>query len=281
MLCLGLVGALGPAASASHPTQLCLDIGADEYHAVSNDDIVDVMRAYPGATDDGHPPEHQGCVTQQEDPQHTASGTNVDWEITGAGDPDSSDSPETPDRTCTVPEGSGHCTVMPAESGGGQQTVRAWIDFDSNDTTTDGVDLTEGPDEDAQPGTFGEPDITDVALWTWTHGDPPPDMCGPDEVCWGRVTIDYQPRDYQFLGKIRRESGACEEGPVTLWKKRPGRDREVAEALSSDRYWEVVFDHKVRGRFYAKLSKTTTRTFYSDWPEYTCEGDRSPVLRVN
>jgi hypothetical protein len=279
VLSLGLVAMVVPAASASHPTQICLDLDPEHSQAISNDDIVDSVWAYPGATDDDHPSRYEGCGTERTGEDQDWGGANIDFEVTGVRDPDDSDSPESPDMTCTVQPGSGGCSIDPPASGGGAQAIRGWIDHDSVDHTVE-ADVSEGVDESAQPGA-SEPDTTDVVSIEWTHRDPPPSPCGDDAECWGRVTIEYQARDHQFLGKIRRESGACDTGVVTLWKKRPGRDHNVADALSSDRYWEVVFDHAVKGRFYAKLSKTQTTTFYSDWPRYPCEGDRSPVLRLN
>src|SRR5688572_25430785 len=109
VVALALMASGMTSASASHPTMLCLDIGSDQHHAVSNDDIVDSMVAFPGMTDADHPPEHEGCVTAQDEPTQDWSGTQVDFEITGAADPDSLDSPESPDATCTVPEGNNHC----------------------------------------------------------------------------------------------------------------------------------------------------------------------------
>jgi hypothetical protein len=282
-LCLGLalVASSVQAASASHPTQICLDLDPDQAYPMSNDDIIDSVWAYPGATDADHPPQYEGCVTERTSGDQDWTGTNIDFEITGVADPDESDSPATPDLTCSVGQGGGGCAVQPPSSAGGEQTIRGWIDFDMNNTTVE-ADTSEGYDEEMDPGDQGEPDATDVALWTWTHGDPPPDMCGPDEVCWGRITIGSEHGSHPrvFWGRIKRESGACGLGKVTLWKKRPGADRKMIVAESSDRTWEAVLEEAVSGRFYAKLSKTTTNTFYSDWPRYPCAGDRSRVIRV-
>jgi hypothetical protein len=267
-------------ASASHPTQICLDVDSDQASPMSNDDVIDSLWAYPGATDADHPPEHQGCVTERTEPGQDWGGTNIDFEVTGVSDPDDSNSPSTPDLTCTVGAGAGGCSVSPPSSSGGSQQIRAWIDFDSADSTVE-ADTTEGYDEDAEPGEQAEPDATDVAVWMWTHGDPPPAPCGHDEVCWGRVSIKYEPGDHRFHGRIAREHGSCGTGSVTLRKKQSGDSREIFEAQISGQRWEAKFERRVRGRFYATLSRTRTTTFYSDWPRYTCEGDRSPVLKVD
>jgi hypothetical protein len=279
VLCLGLVAMIVPVASASHPTQMCLDIDPDQAFPMSNDDSIDRLWAYPGATDADHPPQHEGCVTERTEPDQDWGGTNIDFEITGVADPDESDSPSSPDMTCTVSQGSGKCSVTPPVSAGGEQTIRGWIDIDLDNETVE-LDAGEGRDEEKEPGDQPEPDMTDVATWMWTHGDPPPAPCGNDDVCWSRITIDYQPPDHQFLGQIRREDGSCGAGTVTLWKRRSGPDRRVAEAASSDRSWELVLDHAVTGRFYAKLSKTQTAVYYGNGPRYECEKDRSPTIRV-
>src|SRR5688572_20587884 len=105
---VALILTTGPPASSSHPTRTCLDIDPEVKHGVSNDDIADdSLRASPGATDAGHPPEHEGCVTEQVESGQNWGGTNIDFEIIGDGDPDASDSPDTPDLTCTVPEDRG------------------------------------------------------------------------------------------------------------------------------------------------------------------------------
>jgi hypothetical protein len=279
-LCLGLVAMVVPVASASHPTQMCLDIDPDQASPMSNDDIVDSIWAYPGTTDDDHPSRYEGCGTELSGQDQDWTGVNVDFEITGIRDPDDGDSPSSPDMTCTVAQGAGGCSVYPPSSGGGTQEIRGWIDFDSTDSTVE-ADTTEGYDEDAEPGEQPEPDATDVAVWMWTHGDPPPEMCKTGDVCWGRVTIDFAPKDNRFSGRIERENGSCGTGTVTLRKKRLGRDRTVDEAVISGSKWEVVLERRVAGRFYAKLSRTKTQSFYTDWPEYPCRGDRSRVLTID
>lgn len=261
-------------ASASHPTWLCVDSGPDNHYPVSNDDIVDVLTITVGGSDDGHPPQSGGCVTSE---NGNSEGTLIHVEVTGAADPDESDSPGSPDLSCTVPANTNRCSVQPPTSSGGTQTLRAWMDFGVGTQ----IDRAEGADEGNYPGEMGEPDGTDVSEWTWTQGDPPPAPCGSDDVCWGRVTIEYQARDVQFHGKIERENGSCRTGTVRLWKKRPGRDLMVSEAFVSGARWEVLRERRETGRYYAQLSRTKTSTFYTDWPEYRCAGDRSRVLTVD
>lgn len=274
---LALVTLVPPAtpARASHPSFMCLDVQNDEASPANNDDIVESYTAYPGASDAGHPPEQEGCVTGIVEPGQDWGGTKIDWEITGAGDPDGSDSPARPDATCTVPGGSDHCRVDAFEAQG-EQVIRAWIDFDPSMVE---ADTAEGNDEETEPGNSPEPDGTDVARWLWTRVDPPPDMCGSDQVCWGRVTIDAVKGG--FRGRWRRENGSCAAGEIHVRRKKPGRDPVVGEAFVSGPSWELIVDDDLSGRFYAVLSKTRSRTFYSGWPEYPCERDRSRVVTVD
>lgn len=226
-------------ASASHPTQMCLDIDPDHASPMSNDDIVDSIWAYPGATDAGHPPQYGGCVTELVQPGQDWTGTQIDFEITGVADPDEpdSDSPRTPDMTCTVGEGAGGCAAYPPPSAGGEQTIRAWIDFDKDNATMDGVDTTEGPDEDTQGGTYGEPDMTDVALWTWTHGDPPP-PCEGDCRHPTEVTLRYDGSDDRFHGRVTsRENGCMKRRSVELRRVREGPDLLVSSVATGWRGW--------------------------------------------
>lgn len=259
------------AASASHPTRLCIDSGPDYRYPVSNDDIVDTLTITVGASDDGHPPQSGGCATSEDG---NSEGTLIHVEVTGVGD-DDGDTPATPDLRCTVPANSNRCSVKPPTAAGGTQTLRAWMDF--GEATQ--IDRTEGGDEDDYPGEIAEPDGTDVSEWTWTHGDPPP-TCGPDQVCWGRVTIEYESGDNRFHGRIRHENGSCGPRSVTLRNRSADDNVEIYEAQVSGLRWEVKMERRVRGRFHAVLSKTTTNTSYSDWPRYPCAGDRSKGLRI-
>ena len=105
-----------------------------------------------------------------------AAGTILDAEISGANDPDDSDSPLTPDVTCVVGV-SGRCVLTSSSGGPGSSTTdvgtssyRVWIDADGSDSTNES-DSAEGRDEKVTPGTTPESDNTDVVERTWT-GDP-------------------------------------------------------------------------------------------------------------
>lgn len=101
-----------------------------------------------------------------------SAGAVVDVEATGAGDPDGTNTPLTPDFTCTT-NAQGTCSFTHGPGGTGTTTApgttvyRAWIDADNNNTTSE-ADATEGRDESTAAGATAEPDDTDVVNKTWT-----------------------------------------------------------------------------------------------------------------
>lgn len=106
------------------------------------------------------------------DGTNPAANVNVDAEATGANDPDNSNSPGSPDFTCTT-NANGQCSFTHGPGGTGTTnsvgvtTYRAWIDGDNNDGTTE-ADATEGRDESTTAGATAESDETDVVQKTWT-----------------------------------------------------------------------------------------------------------------
>jgi hypothetical protein len=109
------------------------------------------------------------------------SGTQIDFEIVGANDPDGGDSPTTPDMTCTTAQ-NGRCSVTHGTGGTGTTsatgvtTYRAWIDADGNNATVE-ADATEGNNEQTTPGADVEPDDTDLVIASWSNTPPPPVTC--------------------------------------------------------------------------------------------------------
>lgn len=123
---------------------------------------------------DANPADAQTCTAQD---INAAGGVEVDAEITGPGDPDNGDTPETPDLTCTI-TGTGQtqtsCVLGPYTSNtAGTDTIRAFVDADKNNANNaTEADMTEGQNEATAPGAQTEPDRTDVATKTW-FGDIP------------------------------------------------------------------------------------------------------------
>lgn len=116
-----------------------------------------------------------------------ATNTEIDFEITGANDPDDGDTPNTPDFTCNTGVGTS-CTMtgwgdVAAETAEtGASTIRAFIDDNQSNSDNDNgleADLTEGPNAGATdggtpapsgtvtPGSKTEEDDTDVMTKSW------------------------------------------------------------------------------------------------------------------
>ena len=96
------------------------------------------------------------------------NGAQIDVEATGTNDPDSGNSPTSPDFTCTT-AGSGTCNIVDSTGNtvAGLTTYRAWIDRDGSNATVE-ADATEARDEVTTPGTKAETDDTDVVTKSWT-----------------------------------------------------------------------------------------------------------------
>ncbi|MGH2746416.1 MAG: Ig-like domain-containing protein, partial [Actinomycetota bacterium] len=118
---------------------------------------------------------HTVSCTARNDDGSPRSNVEIDAEATGANDPDQSDSPNTPDFSCTT-DAQGQCSFTHGPTGGAQTgpndtsqpgttNYRAWIDEDG--TSSVEADPTEGQDESAQPGSRPEPDNTDVVSKNW------------------------------------------------------------------------------------------------------------------
>ncbi|MEA2477928.1 MAG: hypothetical protein QOC87_2127 [Actinomycetota bacterium] len=109
------------------------------------------------------------------------SGQNLDIELTGANDPDSANSPTSPDFSC-VTQSNGACSFTHHGTAAGVTTYRAWVDVDNNNATVE-ADSSEGQDSATTAGATAEPDLTDVVTTTWT-GAPATldcdDSTGPD-----------------------------------------------------------------------------------------------------
>jgi hypothetical protein len=198
-----IVPVAGPAL-ANHPSNTCLDVEPDddENPVGSNHVMVAKLRSTAPSTTTGPVAtcEGTGQGTPSGDATNSgASGVNIDFEITGVNDPDASDSPATPDRTCTIFPGTASCSVEYQGFVVGDDTIRAWIDHDGRDASQGGqteADLLEGQNSTAFPGsgcpglgpqgqsTAPEPDCTDVVAKEWAPGAPAAVDCddqnGPD-----------------------------------------------------------------------------------------------------
>jgi hypothetical protein len=270
------LAALAVPASAAHPNIMCVDVGMNERYGSSGDDMVEYVRATIGTNDADHEePFQEGCVPIEGD----FAGTQIDFEITGAADPDSSDTPGTPDMTCTIGPGANSCYIEPPPADEGTQTFRTWIDSDGSNLTVE-ADRAEGHDQTTTQGDQPEPDGTDVMNWIWTPGEPRPD-CGSDNVCWQRITIEYRRWRGTFFGTVSAESDACNGAKVVVWKARPGRDRKVIVTGVSGDDWRASTYEQESGRYYATISRTYAHIPNSEPPwAYECLRDRSRTIEI-
>ena len=252
-------------AGASHPQSLCIDAEPDRHFAVSNDDLGDSLTVSRGGSDADHPPDSDCHI----EAGSTGDSVEIDFEVTGAADPDSGDSPETPDLTCTIEAEASTCSIVPPVSGGGSQEIVAWVDEDQDNQTIE-LDLAEGQDEDSSSGDAGEPDNTDVVEWMWTHRDPPQTV----------VTIRYQREEGSFKGSIGAPIWKCQRGrTVTVKRRKPGRDLILKSDISNRRgNWRVSGFPLIRGKFYAVARPKKFIDHAGN--EQRCNRAFSPTVRI-
>lgn len=124
------------------------------------------------------------CTALSRASRDPVPGITVRAEVSGANDPDDSDSPETQDMQLEGQEpvelscetgADGRCSIPHRGDDPGETTYRAWIDdgvhFDAETRNVDtDVDPTEGRDEKLHPGSIDEPDATDVVTTAWGFG---------------------------------------------------------------------------------------------------------------
>ena len=249
------------AAFAAHPTQMCLDLEQEETHDKSNDDYMYRLLAYPGATDDGHPAEHDECVTELVEPGQDWEGTEIDFEII---EDANGDSPEDPDMTCTVGEGQASCWVAPPSAEDGTQTIRGWIDLDQNGPEVE-ADRSEDPDDDAD-----NLDGTDVVLWHWDTAN---------TTSESTITIRDDPSLSFVHGRVKSEYDPCSvDRRVKVFKKRNDGRRLVGTThTDASGRWDYPV---ARARRVYAVATATTRNTASPSSDMTCLRARSSTIRI-
>lgn len=163
----------GPAAAQSPGPRPCLDVQPESATARTGSPAFLLATLRKVGSGDSR---CDGAIAQEEDSQFLVS-----FELTGANDPEAGssapDSPESPDAACRITPSSyteARCVIPVFGTDEGIETVRAWIDDDS-ENPPDGLveaDRSEGVDESSEPGTgcvgtVGEPDCTDVTQLEW------------------------------------------------------------------------------------------------------------------
>jgi len=242
---------------------------------------------------------HTVTCTTTESTNQTVSGTNVDAEATGAGDPDAGDSQNSPDFTCTTGS-NGSCTFTHTSSAAGTTTYRAWIDASGNNQTSE-ADQSEGLNDN-------DNDNTDVVEKTWTGAPPPPAACSngvdddgdgkidhpddpgcssPDDTTEtgtfrraSRVTIRHRFSPHVFKGRVSSGPARCERGRTVVVKEvRAGRDAvEGRDRTNREGRWREPHDRFGAGRYYAKVLRKRFTNRFGD--TIICRADRSDTIRV-
>lgn len=126
------------------------------------------------------------CLVSSPFSNDPVQGVKVNVEVTGANDPDDSNTPGTPDSQpgangapvsigCDETGANGRCLIKHRGQDAGETFYRAWIDDEVNEVPTasgadNDVDQTEGHNEKTTPGPVPEPDSTDVVKTDWGNG---------------------------------------------------------------------------------------------------------------
>lgn len=173
--------------------------------------------------------EYSLTATVKDENLQGMNGVVVNFELIGAGDPDSGDSPGSPDRVCTTGT-DGRCSLSGAPGAigssttftstvSGTTTVRAWVNGMAADLS-EGPDAGDAPDEPAGgtnvPGGTVEPDTTDVVLAKWGRSttaiaasvNPAVGVYGIDPVLSGTLTADGSPMASKTVTIKRRFVGS-------------------------------------------------------------------------
>jgi Ca2+-binding RTX toxin-like protein len=102
--------------------------------------------------------EHRITCVARDVANAAVAGVVLDMEITGAGDPDQTNSPLIPDQSC-VTDNNGSCEFRHTSAAEGTTTYRVWIDSDDDDLTNE-ADTAEQQSPD-------DTDDTDVVTKQW------------------------------------------------------------------------------------------------------------------
>ena len=188
-----IVPMLGQAAFAGHPDGSCLDVTPETDENVAGDTHTLTATLRQPKTDPLEMPLGEVSSTCDEDataplplgggsPDTANAQTEtaiIDFEITGPSDPDGGNTPDTPDRTCTIQAGASSCDTGYTGTAAGLDTICAWIDEDGSDGTTEGDCGPSGqePRDQETPGTAPGPgatdlDDTDTVEKTWRAAAP-------------------------------------------------------------------------------------------------------------
>lgn len=244
---LGLLLALSvpfaPRAAANHPADACLDVApeTDTNPTGTTHTVTATLRT--NGTD-------ASPCDSSETARTTTGPVTINFEITGPNDPDSANSPESPDRQCTIESGQSSCVMSDyAGTVTGTDVIRGWV----ADST---VDLSEARDETSTPGA-AEPDDTDVVEKIWVASAP------------ARLDCDDQSGDDREInpsnqGAQSTETYTCR---VTDAQGNPTRDPDSTNANTTESI-EVRGENETAGVNDPDAPGSDGATYQS--PDYGC-----------
>ena len=162
VLLLGTIITFTLPAMANHPAGSCLDLEpeADTNPTGTSHTVTATLRTGTGGVEPSCPDGGTGNEVRP------TADVIVDFEITGPSDPDSGNTPQNPDRTCTIPAGGHSCEMLYTGLAPGTDTIRGWL----RGHTRDDDEPVDASGEQL-PAPFGdEPDTTDAVSKTWQSG---------------------------------------------------------------------------------------------------------------
>lgn len=94
-----------------------------------------------------------------------------------------------------------------------------------------------------------------------------------------QVSIKWNENRTLFKGKVRSEDPEClGDRRVTVFKKRPGKDKKVGSDFTNNRGKWKVDKRQANGRYYARVAAKQLSGYYG--PGDKCARARSRTIRV-
>ncbi|MDQ4064641.1 MAG: Ig-like domain-containing protein, partial [Actinomycetota bacterium] len=144
-----------PAAIANHPANTCLDVEpeTDTNPAGTTHTVTATLRTTVN---------NNNCTGAAV--QNTGSAVEISFELSGPGDTDNGDTPDTPDLQCTIGNNDTDCVVQFTSTTSGTTIIRGWIDHDRATPAQGGATEADLGETQAEI----DADATDVVTKTWT-----------------------------------------------------------------------------------------------------------------
>ena len=189
------------------------------------------------------------------------AGAEVNLELTGANDPDTSSTPNAPDGGC-ITGANGGCTITHGtrpDGGLGNSHYHLWVDADRRDSTVE-LDRNEGLED---PGDIPEPDGTDVAQNTW--------LAAREVSIAASAYRARRGRTVRLFGRITGHRDCLSGQRVFVQGRIPGRAFQTFAHLVS----------RADGGYSLRVNTNRTREYRAMVPAtVSCARDESRIIRV-